>query len=393
MTPEQIQHLSESTRQDLLEDVVPFWLRHSLDRECGGYLHCLDRDGSVYGTDKSMWVQCRAVWLYSRLYRTIEARPEWLDAARLGFDFATRYGFDSDGRMFFHVTRDGRPLRKRRYLFTEAFGVLACAEYGRAAADDRALQRAWDTFRLMVDLLRTPGALPPKIIPETRVTKSHAVPMILLAITQELREFGSDPLATEIAEEAVDQIVHHFLKRDERALLETVGPQGERLDSPEGRCMNPGHAIESAWFLMHEARRQNDSALLRTALDILDWSLERGWDPVHGGLFYFIDIEDKPPQQLEWDMKLWWPHTEALYAVLLAHHLTGMQTYADWYEKVRRWAHDHFPDRDFGEWYGYLHRDGSIALRLKGSMWKGPFHLPRAQLLTLRVLEEMQASS
>lgn len=392
MTPDRVQQLYETTRHDLLEDVVPFWLRYSLDTEYGGYLHCLDRDGSVYGSDKSMWIQCRAVWLYSRLYRTVEARPEWLDAARLGFDFVTAHGFDADGRLFFQVTRDGRPLRKRRYLFTEAFAVLACAEYGGASGDERALQQAWDTFRLMVELYRTPGALPPKIIPETRVSKSHAVPMILLAVTQELREFDSDPLAAEIAEECIDQIVHHFVKPEERALLETVGPNGERLDSPEGRCMNPGHAIESAWFLMHEARRRNDSALLRTALDILDWSLERGWDEVHGGLYYFIDVEDKPPQRLEWDMKLWWPHTEALYALLLAYHATGQQSYADAYEKVRRWALDHFADPEFGEWYGYLHRDGTVALPVKGSMWKGPFHLPRAQLLTLRLLEEMMAA-
>ena len=105
---------------------------------------------------------------------------------------------------------------------------------------------------------------------------------------------------------------------------------------------------------------------------------------------YFVDAEGKPNEQLEWDMKLWWPHTEALYAPLLAYHLTGDSFFAEWYERVHNWAFSHFPDTRHGEWFGYLHRDGSVASRLKGSQWKGPFHLPRALLYGWRVLEEMK---
>ena len=251
-----IRELRDQYRVALLDDVVPFWLRHSIDREHGGYLTCLDRDGSVYGTDKSMWLQGRGVWLYSKLYNTVEKRDEWLDAATCGYEFLTRHGFDEDGRMFFATTRDGRPLRKRRYLFTETFGVIACSEYARATESQEALQRARDTYRLLIHLYQTPGSLPPKIIPETRTAKAHAMPMILLSTTQELREADADPLHTEVIDEALQEVLHDFLKRDERALFETVGPKGERLDSPEGRCISPGHAIETSWFIMHEARHR-----------------------------------------------------------------------------------------------------------------------------------------
>ncbi|MFH1084690.1 MAG: AGE family epimerase/isomerase [Chloroflexota bacterium] len=383
----------ETLRQDywrrLLDDAVPFWLRHSLDRAHGGYLTCLDRVGTPYNTDKAMWLQCREVWLLAKLFNTVERRAEWLDAARLGYTFVRAHGFDDDGRVFFSVTREGRPLRKRRYLFAETFAVIACAEYYRATGDESALACARDTYRLLVRLHRTPGALPPKVIPTTRQTIGLAMPMILLATTQELRLADADPLYSEVVDEALDQITRLFLKREERALHETVGPRGERLDSPEGRCVNPGHAIETAWFMLHEAQHRHDAALQDCALEILDWSLAWGWDPIHGGLLYFVDIEGRPPEQLEWDMKLWWPHTEALYATLLAYRLTGEERWAEWHLRLREWALAHFADPEHGEWYGYLRRDGSVSNPAKGGMWKGAFHLPRGLWLCARLLDQM----
>lgn len=388
MNRDRILALRDHYRAALLDDVVPFWTKHSLDREYGGYLTCLDREGAPYGTDKAMWLQARQVWMFSKLYNTVERRPEWLDVARLGYDFMRRYGFDTDGRMFFTVTRDGQPLRKRRYLFTETFGVIACAEYARATGDADALRCARDTYRLLIDLHRTPGSLPPKVYPETRATKALAMPMILLATTLELVLVDQDPLYDQVMDEAADEIVRDFLKRDERALHETVGPNGERLDTPEGRCLCPGHDIETAWFMLALAEhRGGDRELVDIALDIIRWALDWGWDKEHGGLLYYVDCEGRPPEQLEWDMKLWWPHNEALYAVLWAHKLTGDPAFEAWYERLHEWSFAHFPDREHGEWYGYLHRDGSPALTAKGTIWKGAFHVPRGLWLCYTLLE------
>lgn len=374
-------------RSTLLDDVVPFWLNHSLDQQYGGYFNMLDRDGSVYDTDKAMWLQGRGVWLYSTLYNTIEARQDWLDAARLGYEFLVKHGFDSDGRMFFQVTQDGKPLVKRRYFFTETFAAIAFAQYAKAAGDDEALARAKTVYRLIVDLVNNPDRLPPKVNPTTRRTISHAIPMILLAVSQEFRQIDPDPLYDQIARQAADQILYRFVKPEKHALFETLNADGSlMLDTAQGRVINPGHAIESAWFLMHEGRYRQDDTFIQRALDIIRWSLDIGWDNDYGGLLYFVDYEGKPPTQLEWDQKLWWPHTEALYALLLAHQLTGEAWCAEWYEKVHAWAFAHFPDPEYGEWYGYLHRDGSVLTPAKGSAWKGPFHLPRALLLCYQLL-------
>jgi N-acylglucosamine 2-epimerase len=387
MDQQRRQELKQFFLSTLLDDVIPFWLTHALDHDYGGYFNNLDRSGAVYDTDKAMWLLGRGVWLYSTLYNTLEPRQEWLDAARLGYEFLAKHGFDSDGRMFFQVTRDGRPLVKRRYFFTETFGAIACAQYAKASGDEAAFQRAKDTYRLIVDLARHPDRLTPKVNPATRRTIAHAIPMILLTTSQEFRLVDSDALYDEVAAAACDDILNRFVKPDKRALFETLNEDGSlMLDTAQGRVINPGHAIESAWLLMQEGRLHQDNTLIQRGLDVMRWSVDIGWDSEYGGLLYFVDYEGKPPTQLEWDQKLWWPHTEALYALLLGHHLTGDAEWEEWFEKVHAWTFSHFPDHEFGEWFGYLHRDGSVLTPLKGSTWKGPYHLPRALLFCYRLL-------
>ncbi len=381
-------------RDGLLEDTLPFWLGHAIDSRHGGFLFSLDRDGSVVDTDKSMWAHGRFVWLLSTLFDTVQRRPEWLDAARHGLDFIRQHGFDDDGRMFFQVTRDGRPLRKRRYLFTETFATIALAAYGKAADDDQARQQALDLFRLIVRYHTTPGLLQPKGIPETRPAKGLGMPMILMATAQVLRESVDDsncdewPICNEWIDRSIDEIRRDFMKPEFEAVMETVGPNGELIDSFDGRLLTPGHAIEAAWFIMHESKLRGDDELLRTGLTILDWSWQHGWDAEYGGIIYYRDAKGLPCTEYWHDMKFWWPQNEAIIATLLAYQLTGDEKYARWHALVHDWAYRHFPDPQHGEWFGYLHRDGRISSSLKGNLWKGPFHLPRMQWYCWKLLEE-----
>ena len=389
MTPERLQALLTIYRDGLLNDTLRFWIPRAIDYKHGGYLTALDRDGSVLQTDKPVWVQGRFAWLLATLYTTIEPREEWLALSRHGIDFLRRYCFDTDGRMFFAVTRDGRPLRKRRYLFSEAFAVIALAAYGTAARDARATADALDLFRLMLRYHREPGLLPPKVIPETRPMKGLAMPMILIATAQELRKSVSDPICHQVIDDCIAEIERDFVKPEFRCVLETVGPHGEFYDTFEGRTVCPGHAIEAGWFILEEARQRGlDRRLTALGTRIIDWSLAFGWDAEHGGLPYFLDVRGLPPTEYSHDLKLWWPHNEAIIATLLAWQLTRDPFYARWHALVHDWAYAHFPDPDYGEWFGYLHRDGTVSTRLKGNMWKGPFHLPRMQwYCSLRIAE------
>lgn len=372
---------------ELLENAA-FWLTHSPDLKYGGFFTCLDRDGSVYGTDKPMWLQGRGIWFFSRLYNDVEPRPEWLEAARNGYRFLCDHGFDSDGRMFFLVTRDGKPLRKRRYLFTETFAVIAMAEYSKASGDTAILERSRKLFNLILEYHRNPGRLEPKVFPESRNMKSHSMPMILLATAQTLRKVSGDNFYNGIIDEMLAELLNHFFHEDYGLILENVGPDGAFIDIPEGRCVNPGHAIETSWFIMEEGSFRRDNALVNRGIEIMKNSLKAGWDEQYGGIFSFIDVKGLPPLQLEWDSKLWWPHTETLYALLLASRLSGNTCFDEEYRKVYQWTYSHFPDLEMGEWFGYLRRDGSILLPVKGSIWKGAFHVPRFLLLSWLLLKD-----
>jgi len=389
MNEQMIRQLIGVYRDGLLNDTLAFWQRYSPDREHGGFLTFLDADGTVVGTDKQIWGNGRISWVFSKLYNAVERRGEWLDLARHGIDFLCRHGFDADGRMFYSVTREGRPLRKRRYLFSECFAVIAFAEYAKATGDECFAQRAKELYKLILRYQSTPGLLEPKLIPGTRQLKSHAMPMILLSVTQVLRQIGDDPLYKEVVDASLREIEDHFMKPELSVLVENVGPGGEFIDEPMGRTVNPGHAIETAWFIMEEARYRNDKSLTVLATRIMDWSMEIGWDRQYGGIFYFRDAKGFPCEQYEHDMKLWWPHNEAIYAALLAYRLTGDTKYERWHQMVHDWAYAHFPDRKNGGWFGYLHRDGTLSSTLKGNMWQGPFHLARMQLNCWKLLEEM----
>lgn len=393
MTAQRVAELTAIYRDGLLNDVMPFWIRHSVDREHGGYMFALDRDGTLIDTDKGVWQQGRFAWMLAALYNTVEPRAEWLDLSRHGIDFLRRHCFDSDGRMFFQVTRDGKPLRKRRYIFSETFAIMAYAAYAQATDDDELRQEAIDLFRLVTRYLTTPGLLPPKVNPEVRPMKGLAVPMILIITAQILRAAGGDPaLCDEWIDRCIAEIERDFMKPEFKAVLETVGPKGEFLDHFDGRMLNPGHAIEAAWFIMDEAEhRGRDARLLALGTTILDWMWEWGWDKEYGGMLYFRDVKRLPVQEYWQDMKFWWPHNEAIIATLLAYQLTGNEKYAQWHAQVHDWTYRHFPDPEYGEWYGYLHRDGRMSVALKGNMWKAGFHVPRMQWKCWQILQAMQA--
>jgi N-acylglucosamine 2-epimerase len=379
--PENRSKLGAFYQDTLLNNVIPFWLKHGLDREHGGVMTCLDRDGSLLDTDKSVWFQGRAGWMFATLYNTIEHRDEWLAAARSCLEFSRKHCFAPDGKMYFSVTRNGKPLRMRRYVYSESFAAIANAAFAKATADARAAEDAVKLFSTYLRYSFKPGVMNPKFEP-TRPAKGLAPLMICIVTAQELRANLGDVTisgrtCTEWIDNSIAEIERDFLKPELQALMEMVAPDGSVIDHLDGRTLNPGHAIECAWFVMHEGELRSDKHLSQLGLNILDWMWQRGWDEECGGIFYFRDVFGKPVQEYWHDMKFWWPHNEAIIATLLAWKLTGDEKYARWHQLVHDWSFKYFPDPEHGEWYGYLHRDGSVSQPAKGNLYKGPFHLPR----------------
>ena len=383
-------------RNHLLEDVVPFWMNSDLiDAEFGGLITSVDRHGRKYNDDKSVWFQGRGLWTFSALCRKYGIRDEWLSAAASAKKFLEEHCVDSDGRMFFQTTRDGRPLRKRRYFYSESFYVIGMAEYGALTSDADALEKSEETFELMLSIWRDPGSDPFRITPksyaQTRKERTAAVPMVLVSCAQILRRCvpARAEYYSQIVREVADSIIRYHYKPEMKCVLENVMSDGSYINNPSGRTINPGHSCENAWFLMSESVYSSNNELMAKALNILNWSLEKGWDEEHGGILYFVDAENRPCEQLEWDMKLWWVHNEALIATLYAYQLTGNTKYWEWFEKIHAYTFAHFHDKENGEWYGYLHRDGTVSHTQKGSMWKGPYHLPRCLMICEEILDRI----
>ncbi len=371
--PEGIVSLRAQCHRDLFEDVLPFWLNHGLDHEYGGVLTALDRDGSVLDTDKSIWAQGRFAWLNV-------------------VDFLLRYAFDpSDGRMWFQVTRDGRPLRKRRYAYSESFAAIAFGELAQATGDKQLAKQAENCFREFTRQSRQPTDPAPKFT-NVRPAKSIGVPMLTLVTARQLADSIHLSDADNIITDCIAEIRDHFCKPEMQCVMETVAPDGGLLDHFDGRTLNPGHAIEAAWFVMREGQRRTDDDLVQLGCQMLDWMWQRGWDDDYGGLRYFVGVDQRPIQEYWQDMKFWWPHCETIIASLLAFQLTGERRFAETFARIWDWTMQHFPDREPGEWFGYLSREGRVVTPLKGNLWKGPFHIPRMYLECLRIIPELRKS-
>lgn len=370
---------------ELLNHVLPFWLGHSLDREHGGYFTCLDTAGACYDTRKYMWLQGRQVWMLARLYNSFDRRPEWLDACHLGARFLRAWGKNEQGRVYFSVTREGKPVALQRKIFSECFYVMAMAEYYKATGDESARDEALAMFATVEDLIAHPDQLGRPALAGQRPASTLAVPMIVLGLLEELLGV-MDPAAVEAKSRACAAAMRKHYDADLHLLRENIAIEGSLNDLPEGRLINPGHSIEGAWFLLHYARRYGDAEALAQALTILEGSLEFGWDQRHGGIFYFMDAEGKPLPQLESSMKLWWPHTEALYALVAAWCQTGQDQYAVWHRRIHDYCFEHFVDHRQGEWFGYCDRQGVVTQQSKGGPYKGCFHVPRALLFSILAL-------
>ena len=392
---EYIKSWAESYKKDLTENIMPFWMKYGLDRENGGVYTCVNRDGSLMDTTKSVWFQGRFAFICSFAYNNVEKNQEWLDAAKSTLEFIEKHCFDEQGHMFFSVTAEGKPLRKRRYVFSETFAAIAMSEYALATGDQHWAKRAIQVFEDTQRFLATPGFLPAKFEADVKL-QGHSIVMILINVGSCIRKVVNDPKLTQQIDESIEKLKKYFIHPEFKCLLETVGENGEFIDTNMTRTINPGHCIETSWFIMEEAKLRGwDKPMFDLALQVFDWSWDWGWDKQYGGIINFCDCKNLPSQDYSQDMKFWWPQCETIIASLYAYLGTGDEKYLYRHERISEWTYAHFPDAEYGEWYGYLHRDGTVAQPAKGNLYKGPFHIPRMMIkgymLCQEILKKLEA--
>jgi N-acylglucosamine 2-epimerase len=376
-------------KNTLLKNVIPFWEENSIDATHGGYFTCLDKTGEVYDTDKFMWLQGRQAWTFSMLYNNVEKNENWLSLAKHGVDFIIKNGMDKEGNFYFSTTQEGKPLIQPYNIFSDCFAAMAFSQYAIASGDNEIKQLAKKTYLNILKKKDNPKGIYEKSTGE-RPLKSFSLPMILSNLVLELEGVLDEEEVNKTIDFSINEVMNVFLDKDSGLIYEFVRPDGSHEDSFNGRLLNPGHGIEAMWFMIDIGVRRKDNQLIEKAADTILRILEYSWDETYGGIFYFMDALGKPPQQLEWDQKLWWVHLEALVALAKAYEHTGRKELMDWYEKVHDYAWSHFSDADYGEWYGYLNRQGEVLLNLKGGKWKGCFHVPRAMYQCWKTFERIE---
>ena len=389
---QKLSNLAELYKNTLLDNIIPFWSQHSIDWENGGYFTCLDRKGNIYDTDKFIWLQNRQVWTYSMLYNRLEKRKEWLNIAQNGADFLAKYGRDTEGNWYFALDRTGQPLVQPYNIFSDCFAAMAFSQYALASEDESAKEIALQAYNNVLRRQDNPKGHYNKAYPGTRSLKSLAVPMILANLSLEMDWLLQSSQLEAVLDQTLQEVMEDFLDSDKGLMYENVTPDGKHLDCFDGRLINPGHGIEAMWFVMDIANRRQDRSLINQAVDVVLNILNFGWDKEYQGIYYFMDAQGYPPQQLEWNQKLWWVHLETLVALLMGFNLTRRQECLDWFQKVHDYTWGHFSDSNHEEWFGYLDRKGEVLLNLKGGKWKGCFHVPRALYLCWQQLETLNST-
>jgi N-acylglucosamine 2-epimerase len=376
-------------KTELLDSILPFWMKHSVDQQNGGFFTCLDQFGQVYDTDKFIWLQGRQVWCFAYMYNNIEKKQEWLDIAKHGADFLIKHGRDEEGNWYFSLTAEGKPLVQPYNIFSDCFATMAFAALDKASPSDEYKKIALTTFNNIITRRQNTKGKYNKNFPGTRSLKNFSLPMILCNLSLELEHIIGKEKVNELVPDIIHEVMEVFYQPKLGLVLENVNIDGSFADCFEGRLMNPGHTIEAMWFIMDLGIRLNDTSLIDKAVSIMLNTLEYGWDREYGGIFYFLDIQGHPPQQLEWDQKLWWVHVEALVALAKGFQHTGDMRCKEWFDKVHDYTWSHFKDQQYGEWFGYLNRRGEVLLPLKGGKWKGCFHIPRSLYQVWKTLETL----
>ena len=370
----------------LFQDVMPFWTP-LLDRECGGLNNCVENDGTIVSHDKYLWSQARALWTFSALHNEIDPNPRWLEYAGNIAGFLKRYGRGHDGLWPFVLNRDGTVKEPPMSIYVDAFVIYGLTEYARATGDEESLALALAGYRRTSPLLDDHTRLDTRPHPIPEGLQSHGLWMIFALVYHDLGVLTGDEDILARALALAENIFTQHIKPDDELLYELVVPGGAIRDSDAGLTFVPGHAIEGMWFMERIYSRYGRRDRINQAVDVIRWNLEKGWDEKFGGLYLACHRDGGPPAWHAPETKCWWPHTEALYALLVADTYVSHAWPRDWYDRLHEYVFSRFPNREHGDWYHYLDRRGTPRQNpIKALAVKDPFHLPRALIYAIKLL-------
>ena len=284
--------------KELTREVVPFWEKYSIDREKGGYFTCIDDQHKVFDTDKFVWLQARQVWTFATLYDHFEKKQTWFEIARSGSDFLEKYGHDGNYNWFFSLKRDGQPLVVPYNIFSYTFACMAMGKMHHITGEKKYKIVVDETLKKIIQRAAKPKNRWDKSYPDTRPLKNFALPMILCNLFNELGDLVPEEEKEQRTHACVNEIFNLFWDQERGVILENISPDGSFSDTFDGRLINPGHGLEAMWFIMDLGAQLDRKDWIDRSVEMALSIVENGWDNEHGGIFYFLDAQGHPPQQL-----------------------------------------------------------------------------------------------
>ena len=391
MNKAEIKKYTEPYYNTLVDEIIPYWLKHAID-ESGAINNCLNEDGSLISKERYIWSQGRALWTFSALYNRIEKKAEYLNVATGLFNYLLKTGRDENGKWLYRFDEAGNVLDKDISIYVDGFVLAGMTEYYLATGDERAKLIAIETYENTLWRLNHPGSysVAPYVIKDG--IKTHGVNMIFSYFYYQLgKATKRDDILNEGYKLAQD-VLNHFYVKEKDAILEFVTTDGKFTDTPEGRACVPGHAIECMWFLISIFNDRGETENVKECCKIIKRHIELGLDKEKGGLILALDIDGKEP--IFWGKptyKPWWVQLETLVATAYAYKHTQDEWFMDIHKKVNEFAFKNYPN-GYGEWYNWLDNDGNVG-ETAALPVKDPFHLPRALMMLIDVMEKLETEN
>ena len=389
----ELESLREFYRKTLTEDVIPFWESRILDQEQGGYYNCFDRSGVLERDVKCGWFLGRDIYTFARLYNEFEKNPEWLRLSEEGVSFLKEKAYMGNGRFAQMMSRNGEIINGSISIFTDHFAVKGFYEYILASGKEECIPFAKDLTDRLFANVQAPEVLIQEGVQEG--FKKHAINFMTLLLALESRKLFGDTYL-KVLEQCVECSLYEFANEKYKAVFEVIREDGSAYPEGEGRLVDPGHGLEAMWFCMKAGLECNRRDWIDRASEAIDWLIDRCYDEVYGGFVQMTYVDGESTEgnyvlyddiQVPFDAKIWWIQAEALVALGMSALLTENEKHYEYFTKLHHYTEKYFHDREYGEWYSYLYRNGTILSDKKGTVLKGPYHVPRCMLELVQLMD------
>ncbi len=386
---------------ELRDDILPFWIQHTKDAERGGFYGAITNELVVNReATKGALLTSRILWTYAAVYRQYPA-PEYLDMAHYAYDTLVRFFWDREHQgLYWEIAADGTPLKPRKQIYGQAFGIYALSEYYAATSNQEALDKAIILFKRIEQHSydsRYRGyleacahdwqpendlRLSSRDMNEAKSQNTHL--HIMEAYTNLLRVWNDAELRrkqTELVDVMVTHVIHPTAYHAQLFFDEKWESKSDHISY--------GHDIEASWLLVEAAEVLGDQELQQRikdlAIKMAQVTYDEGLDD-DGAILYEAD-----PHGFTSTDKEWWPQAEAAVGFLNAYQLSGKSHFLEAALRCWDFIEAHLIDRQYGEWFRYVTRDHRLGAHdaAKVSFWKCPYHNGRACLELIRRLKTM----